>query len=83
MDTMATAAARPSAKIYPLPETNASRVLVFIRENPGTSTNNVITGLRMNPTVVRKCIANLLEHNKISDKVNDQGHHSYTVKTKW
>ncbi len=77
------AARRPADKAYPQPGTNAMRVLVFIRENPGASTNKIITGLKLNPTIARKCVTNLLEHKKIEDKPNDQGHHSYSVKTQW
>ena len=87
MDTMTTrkdrqprAAKRPADRAYPQSGTNAMRVLVFIRENPGTSTNNVITKLGLNPTIARKCITALLDHQKIEDNQNAQGHHSYSVK---
>lgn len=77
------AAARPADRAYPRTGTNAMRVLVFIRENPGTSTNNLIVKLSLNPTVARKCLAGLLEHHQIEDQPNDNGHHSYTVRTTW
>lgn len=87
MDTMTTrqprAAKRPADRAYPRPGTNAMRVLVFIRENPGTSTNNVITKLGLNPTIARKCITALLGHQKIEDKPTDAGHHAYSIKGAW
>lgn len=52
---------------YPQPGSNAERVLHYVLTHPGSPTNSIITGLRMNPSVVRKCLANLAEHNKIVD----------------
>lgn len=72
---------RPSARIYPLPGTNAHRVLRCVQENPGISTNGVIVKLGLNPTVARKCLHGLLNNGKISDVLNSGGHHSYTVRT--
>lgn len=64
---------------YPLPGTNAERVLNFVVSNPGVSTNKIIEQLRMNPTVARKCIKSLMEHSKIKDEPTEAGYHSYTA----
>ena len=64
---------------YPLPGTNAERVLNFIALNPDTTTNKIIEKLAMNPTVARKCLKSLLEHSKIKDMPDENQHHHYTV----
>lgn len=74
MGTMPTTTLR-----YPLPGTNAERVLNYIIANPGVSTNKIIEKLSMNPTVARKCVKSLLEHSKIKDNPTEAGHHSYTA----
>lgn len=65
---------------YPVPGTNAERVLKFVIENPGTPTNNVITKLALNPSVARKCLAALQKRNRILDLPNEAGHHCWTAK---
>jgi predicted transcriptional regulator len=64
---------------YPLPGTNAERVLNFIIDNPETTTNKIIEKLAMNPTVARKCLKSLIEHSKIKDAPDENQHHHYTA----
>lgn len=67
---------------YPRPGTRAALVYDFIAENPGTTKNGVISGLDFNPSVVKKCIDNLVDKGRIVDKPDAQGYHHYTTKTR-
>lgn len=64
---------------YPLPGTNAERVLEYVLANPETTTNQIIEKLAMNPTVARKCLKSLIDHSKIRDEPDENGHHHYTA----
>lgn len=63
---------------YPLPGTNAERVLAHLVANPGSSTNSIISALGMNPTVARKCITSLLQHSRIKDTAESENQHEWT-----
>ena len=65
---------------YPQADTKAEVILDHIRGNPGVTRNAIITGLRLNPAVVRKCITALLDHELIEDAPDERGHHHYSVK---
>lgn len=67
-------------KTYPIAGTHADRVLAFVRSKPGVTTNGVIEGLKLNPALARKCLANLLEHEAILDEPDENGHHHYTAR---
>lgn len=66
--------------IYPEPGTRAAQVLHYIAENEGTTKNKIITALRMNPSVVKKCVQALMENERIVDEPDDQRHHHYRVR---
>ena len=65
---------------YPQAGTKAERVLEFIRDNPTTSRNAIISKLELNPSVVRKAVSALLEHEVIVDEPDERGFHRYTAK---
>lgn len=65
---------------YPQADTKAEVILGHIRDNPGVTRNAIITGLKLNPAVVRKCITALLDHELIEDAPDDRGHHHYSAK---
>lgn len=67
---------------YPQPGTMADRILGFIRENPGCSTNRIWNSLGINPSPARQCLKNLLEREMIEDAPNGEGHHRYTATEK-
>jgi predicted transcriptional regulator len=54
-------------------------VFTYIRDNPGASTNRVITALGLNPAIARKCLASLMNHGVIEDKIVG-GNHAYSVR---
>lgn len=70
----------PAKQVYPRPGSHAETILNFVVANPGTTTNGVISGLSMNPSVVRKCLTVLLERGRIEDRPDDKQHHHYTAK---
>lgn len=65
---------------YPIADTHAARILEFIQSNPGTTRNAIISGLDLNPSIVRRYAQALLERGLIVDTPNDSGYHSYTAK---
>ncbi len=65
---------------YPRPGSNAERILHFIISNEGTTTNKIITSLKMNPSVVRKCLAGLVATGKIEDRPDSDKNHHYHPK---
>lgn len=69
-----------TTRVYPLPGTKASRILAFIRDNPGASRNKIISGLEFNPAVVRKAVGALMDHGLIDDEPTALGHHRYSIR---
>ena len=65
---------------YPRTGTNAQRILEHIRGNPGVSRNAVISTLDLNPSVVKKTIRALMDHDLVVDNPDDRGFHRYSVK---
>lgn len=65
---------------YPQAGTNADRILEYVREHPQTSKNGIIEGLKLNPGVVRKCVAALEEKGLLVDAPDDRRVHHYTAK---
>jgi DNA-binding IclR family transcriptional regulator len=65
---------------YPQAGTKAQRVLQFIRDNPKTSRNAIISQLDLNPSVVRKAVSALIDHGVIVDEPTEAGHHQYSAK---
>lgn len=72
----------PKNEIYPRPGTRAAQVLDYIFSNEGTTTNGIISGLKYNPSVVRKCLVNLLAKGRITDHVDGNGHHNWRAKAR-
>jgi len=66
--------------MYPRPGTHAEKILTFVSDNPGASTNRVISKLSLNPSVARKCLAILVERGLLVDSRDDNGFHHYTAK---
>jgi DNA-binding MarR family transcriptional regulator len=64
---------------YPEAGTNAATVLEFIRDNPGTSRNSIITALELNSSVVKKVVASLIKHGLVKDAPDERGYHRYSV----
>lgn len=64
---------------WPPPGSNSEKILMFVIQNPGCSTNKIIKGLRMNPGPVRSYLTTLIERGKVIDQETDQGWHSYTA----
>lgn len=62
---------------YPQADTKAELILGFIREHPGTSRNAIITGLKMNPSVVRRYVQVLIDRKLIEDDPTPEGWHRY------
>jgi DNA-binding IclR family transcriptional regulator len=62
---------------YPLPGTNAERILNFVQENPGTTRNRIIEKLDMNPSVVKGAITTLTLKGLVLDKPDERSHHHY------
>jgi len=65
---------------YPEAGTNAASVLDYIRSNPETSRNSIITALELNSSVVKKVVVSLLRHELIEDNPDGRGYHRYSVK---
>lgn len=65
---------------YPVPGSNAARILKYIQDHPETTTNGIITGMKLNPSVVRKCLGVLEEKGRIEDTRDAENHHHYTAK---
>jgi DNA-binding IclR family transcriptional regulator len=65
---------------YPETGTNASTILEYIRDNPNTSRNSIITALDLNSSVVKKVVQSLLKHELITDNPDDRGYHRYSAK---
>jgi DNA-binding IclR family transcriptional regulator len=66
--------------VYPQAGTNAARILDHVRENPGVSRNAIISTLDLNPSVVKKTIKSLIDHELVVDDPDDRGYHRYSVK---
>jgi DNA-binding MarR family transcriptional regulator len=69
-----------TVRFYPRAGTNAERVLKFILDNPGKSTNYLWNQLDMNPSVVRKCLGNLEKAGFIEDKKDLDNNHQWYAK---
>lgn len=70
----------PTAEVrYPRTGTKAEAILEYIRENPGTSHNAIISGLDLNPSVVKRYVQVLLSRKLVTDEPDDSGFHHYTV----
>jgi hypothetical protein len=67
---------------YPRPGSHAERILQFIEANDGTTTNGVISGLKLNPSIVRKCLAVLMDRGLLIDRPDEQKHHHYSAKVR-
>lgn len=72
----------PTLTNYPKSGTHAERILDFISKNEGTTKNAIITGLDLNPGIVRKCIIALMAAELLVDTPDGNGHHHYTAKVK-
>lgn len=70
----------PRPAVYPLPGTHAETIRDYVIANPNTTTNGIIEGLKMNPSVVRKCLAVLVDRGVLVDAPDDNKHHHYTAK---
>jgi DNA-binding MarR family transcriptional regulator len=64
---------------YPQAGTNAEAILEHIRGNPGVSRNAIITALELNPSVVKKTIKALMDHDLVTDSPDERGFHRYTA----
>ncbi len=65
---------------YPLADTHAERILEYIRANPETSRNGIISALELNPSIVRRYVQVLLDRELIVDEQTEEGHHRYSKK---
>lgn len=59
---------------YPQADTRASQILDYIKINPGTSRNGIISGLGLNPSVVRRYVQVLVERGLVRDTLEDGKH---------
>jgi DNA-binding MarR family transcriptional regulator len=64
---------------YPQTGTNAELILKHIRGNPGVSRNAIISTLELNPSVVKKTIKALMDHELVTDNPDERGFHRYSV----
>jgi hypothetical protein len=64
---------------YPRPGSHAERILVYVTANDGTTTNGIISGLKLNPSIVRKCLAVLMERGLLRDNPDENRHHHYSA----
>lgn len=71
---------RSTLATYPKAGTHAARILDFVKESPGTTKNSIITGLDLNPGIVRKCIIALMAAGLLTDSPDENGHHHYSAK---
>lgn len=69
-----------ATKTYPIPGTNADKILKLIAEQPGISVTSIINQLELNPSPGRECIKALLEYEAIEDRPEPNGYHHYYVK---
>jgi len=67
--------------VYPRPGTHAETILKYVQSNDRTTTNGIISGLKMNPSIVRKCLGVLVERGMLLDEPDENQHHHYTAKT--
>lgn len=65
---------------YPIEGTLAARILDYIEENPGCSSNEVINALQTNPSPTKKCLRLLVRRRVVTDSVTEEGYHSYKAK---
>lgn len=63
---------------YPVPGTNAEKILEFVQANPTTTRYGIISKLEMNPGVVKKAMVGLIDAGLVKDVPDAQGHHHYT-----
>lgn len=66
-------------RTYPRPDTHAHAILSYIKENEGTTKNGIITGLQLNPGIVRKAVVALLEAGAIKDAPDQNQNHHYSA----
>lgn len=64
---------------YPMPGTNADRILAVITVQPGISVSGLVNALKMNPSPTRVCLKALTKHGLIEDRPDNNGHHHYHV----
>lgn len=65
--------------VYPRPGTHAETILEFVKANDGTTTNGIVSGLKMNPSVVRKCLSVLVERGALKDNRDANRHHHFSA----
>lgn len=70
----------PRKAIYPRPGSHADTILSFIKLNEGTTTNRIITKLGLNPSVVRKALATLVQKERILDEMDGEGNHNWRIR---
>lgn len=66
-------------KTYPRPGTHADTILAYIKKNEGTTKNGIITGLGLNPGIVRKAVSALLDAGVIKDAPDESQNHHYSA----
>lgn len=66
-------------RVYPRPGTHADRILAYVGSNDRTTTNGIISGLKLNPSIARKCISVLVDRGLLKDRPDENGHHHYSV----
>jgi DNA-binding MarR family transcriptional regulator len=65
---------------YPRPGSNAERVLEYIQNHDGTTKNQIIGALKMNPSVVRGAVQMLVQKGLVTDRPDENRHHHYSAK---
>jgi DNA-binding IclR family transcriptional regulator len=60
--------------VYPQINTRAAQILEYVKANPGTSRNGIISGLSLNPSVVRRYVQVLVERGLIRDSLVEGQH---------
>jgi len=66
--------------IYPRPGTHAETIRDFVQAHDGITTNGIISGLKLNPSVVRKCLRVLVEKGALVDRPDEARNHHYSAK---
>lgn len=66
--------------LYPIAGTHAETILNYVQANEGTTTYGIITGLDMNPSVVRKCLRVLAEKGVLIDRRDKARNHRWSAK---
>jgi DNA-binding IclR family transcriptional regulator len=67
-------------RLYPRPGTHAESILEFVQTHDGTTTNGIIAALKLNPSVVRKCLRVLMEKGSLVDRPDASRNHHYSAK---